>query len=592
MHDDEADAPFEAAEAATQVAQTDVMECDTLIIGASLAGNCLARQLKLKHPDMRIVVLERKQAFSYWVGESTLEVFWDYCVRYLDLGHYLHTNHLYKHGLRWFFDSPERSLTLPEMSEMGRTWYHGMPASQLDRKRFDEDLVAMNRQAGVTVRMGERVTDIEIDREQGHVVRTPRGVYRCRWLVDAGGFAAPLGKKLGVTEVEAKLHPVRSHWGRFRHIRNMDTMGDQEWRGKVHHTSRYLSTNHFMYPGYWIWVIPVDNETTSIGVTVQENMRGDIKITNEDELLAFLRTHRVFRDLLPEPIKAEDYCALVSLPRRSYPTYSEDRWFITGMAAGLIEAMFSYTSAAIADNNRFIGELIAADEAGDSEVFRQKLKVFNAYTKLRWELVLSMTKGQYSGSYDIHRMHYQPIAMGYFGIMLPRSMAEKWTFEKPEDVARLSADELYQRGAMMLFGKDCIYTLLHARRDEFEQYLAERGDVLTNNSGQFFDSRAPEPFIHQIMTSGKQLDGMALLSLQEQMYYVCIEYSLRRMAALEGLMPTEATHEDVVRRVMRERLTLRQGLALLGPQRAAAMTAGTMAPGAMLPAPMMTNGAE
>ena len=54
--------------------------CDVLIIGSSMAGACLARQLKIKHPRLNIVVLEKKKQFDHWVGESTLESFWDYAV--------------------------------------------------------------------------------------------------------------------------------------------------------------------------------------------------------------------------------------------------------------------------------------------------------------------------------------------------------------------------------------------------------------------------------------------------------------------------------------------------------------------------------
>jgi choline dehydrogenase-like flavoprotein len=35
-------------------------QCDVLIIGSSMAGGCLARQLKIKHPDLDIVVLENR----------------------------------------------------------------------------------------------------------------------------------------------------------------------------------------------------------------------------------------------------------------------------------------------------------------------------------------------------------------------------------------------------------------------------------------------------------------------------------------------------------------------------------------------------
>jgi hypothetical protein len=35
-----------------------------------------------------------------------------------------------------------------------------------------------------------------------------------------------------------------------------DELGDEAWRKRVGFTSRYLSTNHFMGRGFWIWAIP------------------------------------------------------------------------------------------------------------------------------------------------------------------------------------------------------------------------------------------------------------------------------------------------------------------------------------------------
>ena len=94
------------------------VECDVLIIGASMAGGCLARQLKLKNPKLNIILVDRKTEFTHWVGESMLEIFWDYASTELKLGPYLDKNHFYKHGLRFFFDSPEKNYTLSKMSEI------------------------------------------------------------------------------------------------------------------------------------------------------------------------------------------------------------------------------------------------------------------------------------------------------------------------------------------------------------------------------------------------------------------------------------------------------------------------------------------
>src|SRR5262245_57254147 len=100
-------------------------QCDVLIIGGALAGGCLARQLILQQPDLKIVVVEKKTKFDWWIGESTVTPWGDYAVRHLQLGPYLWKNHMMKHGLRFFFDSPDKQLPLEEMSEIGRTGYSG-----------------------------------------------------------------------------------------------------------------------------------------------------------------------------------------------------------------------------------------------------------------------------------------------------------------------------------------------------------------------------------------------------------------------------------------------------------------------------------
>src|SRR4029078_714752 len=107
--------------------------CDVLIIGARAAGGCLARQLSLQQPDLKVIVVDKKEDFDWWVGESTIEVWDDYAIRVLGLGPYLASNYIPKHGLRFFFDSEKKDLRIDEMSEIGWSRYSGMRSSyQLD----------------------------------------------------------------------------------------------------------------------------------------------------------------------------------------------------------------------------------------------------------------------------------------------------------------------------------------------------------------------------------------------------------------------------------------------------------------------------
>ena len=100
------------------MAETD--NCDVLIIGAGMAGGLLARQLTVEQPELKIVLVDKKTDFDWHIGESTVEVFDDYAVRNCKLGPYLASKHIVKHGLRFWFDSPQRDLPMSELSEQGR----------------------------------------------------------------------------------------------------------------------------------------------------------------------------------------------------------------------------------------------------------------------------------------------------------------------------------------------------------------------------------------------------------------------------------------------------------------------------------------
>ncbi|QQO57204.1 MAG: hypothetical protein N838_31500 [Thiohalocapsa sp. PB-PSB1] len=475
--------------------------CDLLIIGASMAGSCLARQLKLKHPDMNIVQIERKTEFAPWVGESTLESFWDYAVRHLDLGHYLDTHHLYKHGLRFFFDSPKRDLPIERMSEAGRSWFHGTPSHQLDRKRFDTDMCEMNRALGVDVRLGCKVKGIELDVDHGHLVDTSQGRFRCTYLVDAAGFASPLGRKLNLIESLDHRHPVSAYWARFKHTANLDLLGDMEWRSRVCHTSRFLSTVHFMYRGYWIWVIPLNKDTVSIGVTMKTDMT-NLDIKDGHAFIQFLHTHQCMRQLITPHTEIQGFHRMKRLARRAKQTYSTQRWFLTGMAAAFMDPLLSPGSAFLSDTNRMIGDLIATDRAGRSTEYADKVIAYNNYSRFWFESFLLHVRGNYHGIYDLHRVHFQALLMHCFGIILPTSMSEQWGYDP--GMTGITADQAWQETSRIL--DHSAIKGIHNIQEQLHRYLRERDCEHGRNSDQFWDIELGKEVMKHTRTSGRHLN--------------------------------------------------------------------------------------
>jgi flavin-dependent dehydrogenase len=140
----------------------DTNTVDIAILGGGLAGNLLARQLRRTLPSLSVALYERSEGTSWKVGESTVELASNYLTRRLGLSTYLYENMLPKNGLRFFFDTPEKDAALFDMSEVGSMSLTTYPSFQLDRARFEADLLRMNAEAGVDVHIGARAHDLTL----------------------------------------------------------------------------------------------------------------------------------------------------------------------------------------------------------------------------------------------------------------------------------------------------------------------------------------------------------------------------------------------------------------------------------------------
>lgn len=537
------------------------IECDVLIIGASMAGGCLARQIKLKHPDMDVVVIDRKKDFDYGIGESMLEIFWDYAARDLKLGHYLDCNHLPKHGLRFFFDNERKDLTVSQMSEMGRTWNDSIPAHQVDRHRFDRDLYEMNVASGIQVYLNCASQDIRLDREGGHVVTTTDGrTIRCKWLVDAAGLHAPVARKLDLVR-HNESHPISSRWARIRNTQHLDYLGDDAWRERVNFNSRFLSTVHFMYQGYWFWMIPLDEDVVSIGVVWHHEKAPHIEIKGQEEFVSFMKQHRALAQILGDDFEIVDYSGMKLMSRMSEQFYSTDRWFLTGMSAAFLDPLFSGGSAFLSDANRMILDLIETDMAGDQKAFENKAVVYNAHSRWWLENFLLHITGNYHGSYDLMRQLFEPLLMDYFGLILPVSMARQWGYERdkaydPAELRRIKRNMLDEGPAM----------LVHKITDELAGFLCGREGLYTRNQGEFFDLKITRDYIKNSLMRGRTLSPEMIGKLHGEMLDLAIRMAIRRMSQSTGATLDDQRLPEAVRRIVARDATLLEMYEYCCPQ--------------------------
>lgn len=407
---------------------------DIAIIGGGLAGNLLARQLRQTVPHLSVTMFEKAQDTSFKVGEATVEITGNYLIRRLGLSRYLYENHLPKNGLRFFFDTPEKNSSFPDMSEIGGTGFPFHPSFQLDRSRLEADLYKMNRTDGVQVCLNTKVQDLSLgplnSTKRGHrftaVQESKSQEYECRWLVDASGRSSVLARQLGL-RVDEPNHKLGAAWGRFRNVVDLDTFGPDEFRRRVRYTSRMLSTNHFCYPGYWIWFIPLGNGVTSVGVVIDHHATSwDQELRKKEGFLSFLAEHQAVWSLLA---KAEllDMGSYGHLTYNTQQFFGENRWGLTGEAAVFTDPFYSPGSDFIALENDFLCDLILRDDQGETpQKLKERVGLYNQYMQFRYDASMLLYRNLYSllGCFDLLRVKWQFDFALYYHVWLSQYMQD------------------------------------------------------------------------------------------------------------------------------------------------------------------------
>ena len=346
---------------------------DVVICGAGLAGLALARQLKLEMPQLTVALIDRLSAplpeAAHKVGESTNEIAGFYFGRILRLESYLTQRHLIKKGsLRFFFGDARGPFE--DRPELGVKVSPPIPTYQLDRGRLENDLRGMVVEMGVELIEDTLVEDVVLgDGERHHAVRCRRRksgeqfTLSGRWVVDALGRRRFLGSKLGL--MQANHHSASSAWWRTGGRIDVQDMGKGwRWRRRVEH--RYLSTNHLMGRGYWVWLIPLSSGATSIGIVTDETIHPFLSYgASYGDAVEWLRKHEPSVARLLAGREPMDFHGLKSYSYHSRQIFSHQRWSCVGDAGLFLDPLYSLGSDFIAIENTITVEMIKRDVAGE-----------------------------------------------------------------------------------------------------------------------------------------------------------------------------------------------------------------------------------
>ena len=353
---------------------------DVAVLGGGLAGLTIARQLLMKRPELRVAIIEKRTfpvaEAAHKVGESSVEIGAHYFSEELQLKKHITDHQLPKFGLRFFFKEPFQSLA--EGTEVGGSSFFSAPSYQLDRGRFENYLAEQGLEMGASIISGARVKQISLDSSENGTKDTTHEItflqdkqertLKSRWIVDASGRASFIKRQLNLEEDLG--HDINAVWFRIDANIQVDDFCDcKDWQsltGKV--ARRWLSTNHLMGEGYWVWLIPLATGSTSIGIVADPRVHRLQDLNRFDKAMDWLHAHEpeCAEAIEPHSDKMQDFLAIKKMSRGARQVYSADRWGLVGEAAAFLDPFYSPGSDFIAIGNTMVTKLIEDDLDGKS----------------------------------------------------------------------------------------------------------------------------------------------------------------------------------------------------------------------------------
>lgn len=386
---------------------TAARRADVLIAGGGLAGLTLARQLRDARSDLDIVVLEKNrfpvpEAVAK-VGESTVEIGSHYLKQTVGLGEHFEAAQLRKFGLRCFFGHGASDFS--QKDELGVSETFGIPTYQIDRGRLENHLWRELAADGVTILDGAETREIDIDGKTRRITADHDGgalTLEAPWIIDTAGRRCLLRNQLGLGR--ASEHRGNALWFRLdRDIRIDQWSGDSGWRERCKPSGqRWLSTNHLMGPGYWIWIIPLASGITSIGMVCDDQALADSGIRGRDDVLPFVEIHH------PELADAMagagflDFHLVKDYAYESSQVFSADGWALCGESGMFSDPFYSPGSDFIAIGNTLTTRLVGDDFRGRD--IRLAAAVYDRVYRSIFRNTLSLYRGTYGGFGDRRMM--------------------------------------------------------------------------------------------------------------------------------------------------------------------------------------------
>lgn len=357
------------------------MTYDVVIIGAGFAGLTLAYQLKKKKKDLRIAIVHDSSFpnddITSKVGESFNELAAIYFDQMLGLKEFMKERYPRKMGMRFF------KINETSYQEMGINSPFPTTSFHFERGKLENDLYGLVKD-DVDFYLNHKYIDFEEDGDEKKIHVLNRAdkssvSLRAAWLVDAAGMKKLLARKLGITHRLDINHS--SVWFRVSGGVNVDEFLPRTEDSPFTSDRRSWSSIHLEGVGYWIWILRLSEDKTSVGIVFDEDMYDFQDFATWEKTTAWLRQNvNVLIDYIEEkkfPIL--DFRILRRFASECEYWVDPKRWALIGDAYGIWDPYYSNGFDLIGMQNTILTELIAAERGG--ERISERLDEANGFIK-------------------------------------------------------------------------------------------------------------------------------------------------------------------------------------------------------------------
>ncbi len=335
---------------------------DVIIIGGGPGGSTTGSALA--QAGKKVLILEREKFPRFHVGESLIpfgnDVFrkigvWDKMVN---------AGFMPKLGAEFVLGNAMAKIQILFARYLKPQ--HGQ-TFQVERSKFDHLLLNHSASLGCEIWEECKVTCVQEGKDHFAVTCEYLGETKeltARWIVDATGRDAFLGKQFGLEKTDLGMPKKFATFAHFKNVKRNPAPHDG------HITIVRLDFG-------WFWMIPLDQEKTSVGLVQTLEHFKQTKMSPAECYEHVVATTTELQDRMGGAERVSDYSFAGDYTYRHLRNAGE-RWILVGDAAGFIDPIFS-SGVMLSIKSGYLAaqKIVAADKKGRGLSLGEQ----SAYTK-------------------------------------------------------------------------------------------------------------------------------------------------------------------------------------------------------------------